>query len=108
MHPPPSASRDLKHGRDVAIKVLRPAVALALGRERFLREIEIAARLHHPQIAALYDSGDADGALYYVMPYESGSSLRHRLASQGQLSPGEVALILRDVCDALAYAHARE
>ncbi len=61
-------ARDLKHDRDVAVKVLRPELAAALGSERFLREIEIAAKLHHPHILALHDSGEADGFLYYVMP----------------------------------------
>src|SRR3989442_13393883 len=70
---------DLKHHRQVAIKVLNPELAAALGPERFLREIEIAARLKHPHIPALHDSGDADGFLYYVMPYVEGESLRQRL-----------------------------
>ncbi|HEY5063100.1 MAG TPA: protein kinase, partial [Gemmatimonadaceae bacterium] len=100
-------ARDAKHGRDVAVKVVHPAVAATLGVERFLREIEIAAQLHHPHIVPLYDSGEAGGALYYVMPYEAESSLRERLARDGPLTPADVVLILRDVCDALAYAHAR-
>ena len=98
-------AHDLKHARDVAVKVLHPSVALVLGRERFLREIEIAAQLHHPHIVPLYDSGDAAGALYYVMPYEAGASLRRRLAEQGPLPIEDAVLVLRDVCDALAYAH---
>ena len=69
-------ARDVKHGRDVAVKIIRPELAAALGRERFLREIAIAAQLHHPHIVPLYDSGEADGLLYYVMPYESEHSLR--------------------------------
>jgi Tol biopolymer transport system component len=97
-------ARDLKHARDVAVKVVHPAVALVVGSERFLREIEIAAQLHHPHIVPLYDSGDADGSLYYVMPYEAGASLRQRLG-QGPLPLEDAVLILRDVCDALAYAH---
>ncbi len=100
-------AQDLKHGRDVAIKLVHPAVASAVGAERFLREIEIVAQLHHPHIVPLFDSGQADGRLYYVMPYEGGSSLRQRLARQGPLPLEDVLLILRDVCDALAYAHQR-
>src|SRR2546425_10955603 len=72
-------ARDLKHGRLVAVKVLRPELAAALGPDRFLREIEIAARLTHPHILPLYESGEADGVLYYVMPYVEGESLRDRL-----------------------------
>ena len=70
---------DLKHRRRVAIKVLRPDVAAAIGPERFLREVAISAQLNHPHIVALYDSGEAGGFLYYVMPYVAGESLRHRL-----------------------------
>jgi serine/threonine protein kinase len=98
-------ARDLRHERDVAVKVVRPEVAAALGRERFLREIAIAARLHHPNIVPLYDSGEADGFLYYVMPYESGLSLRDRLTRDGRLPVDDAVLILRDLCEALAYAH---
>jgi serine/threonine protein kinase/Tol biopolymer transport system component len=98
-------ARDLKHGRDVAVKVLRPRLAARLGRERYLREIEIAAQLHHPHIVPLYDSGEADDLLYYVMPYEPGASLRERLAREGPLPVDEVVVILRDICDALGYAH---
>jgi Tol biopolymer transport system component len=100
-------AHDLKHGRDVAVKVVHPTVAATLGADRFLREIEIAAQLHHPHIVPLYDSGESGGALYYVMPYEPGLSLRHRLAKDGPLKPEDVAVILHDVCDALAFAHAR-
>ena len=70
---------DTKHHRKVAVKVIRPDLAASLGRERFLREIDIAARLQHPNIVPLYDSGDAEGVLYFVMPYEDGPSLRQRL-----------------------------
>jgi len=101
------AARDVKHGRDVAVKVLREEVAAALGRARFLREIEIVAQLRHPNIVPLYDSGEAGELLYYVMPYEAGHSLRHRLAHGGALPVDHVLVILRDVCDALAYAHAQ-
>src|SRR5256714_13790733 len=71
-------AQDLKHGRSVAIKVLRPELAAALGAERFLREIEIAARLTHPHILPLHDSGEAGGVLYYVMPFVAGGSPRGR------------------------------
>ena len=100
-------ARDLKHARDVAVKVVHPFIAAALGSARFLREIEIVAQLHHPHIVPLFDSGDADGALYYVMPFETGQSLRERLARDGALPIDDVVTVLRDVCDALAYAHAR-
>ena len=100
-------AHDVKHGRDVAVKVVRPELAEALGRERFLREIEIVAGLRHPHIVPLYDSGESDGSLYYVMPYEEGHSLRQRLDRDGQLSIRETIVILRDVCDAIAYAHGR-
>jgi len=98
-------AHDLKHARDVAVKVVHPVVASALGSARFLREIEIAARLRHPHIVPLFDSGEADGSLYYVMPYEPGASLRQRLTLHGPLPVEETVLILRDVCDALAHAH---
>ena len=78
-------AEDLKHHRKVAVKVLRPELAAALGPERFLREIEIAARLQHPHILPLLDSGEADGFLYYVMPYVEGESLRDRLTRGGEL-----------------------
>ena len=98
-------ARDLKHDRDVAVKVVRGELAAALGGGRFLREIRIAAHLRHPHIVPLYDSGDADGLLYYVMPYESGHSLRGRLRKDGPLPIDDAVAILRDVCDALAHAH---
>jgi serine/threonine protein kinase len=100
-------ARDLKHARDVAVKVVHPAVASVLGADRFLHEIEIVAQLQHPHIVPLYDSGEADGSLYYVMPYEEGSSLRLRLARDGPLPLDDAMLIMRDVCDALAHAHER-
>src|SRR6185295_19765252 len=79
--------------------------AASLGRDRFLREIEIAARLRHPNIVPLYDSGDAEGTLYFVMPYEEGPSLRSRLATAGPLPLPEAVNVLRDVARALQYAH---
>ncbi len=96
---------DAKHARRVAIKIIRSELAASLGRERFLREIGIAARLRHPNIVPLYDSGDADGVLYFVMPYEEGPSLRARLDTTAPLSVAERVGILRDVARALAYAH---
>jgi serine/threonine-protein kinase len=96
---------DLRHRRNVAVKVLRPELAATLGPDRFLREIEVAANLQHPHILPLFDSGEADGFLYYVMPYVDGESLRERLGRSGELSVPDAAKILRDVVDALAYAH---
>ena len=98
---------DLKHRRRVAIKVLRPELAAALGVERFLREIEIAAGLQHPRILPLYDSGEADGLLYYVMPLVEGESLGDRLAREKQLPLEEALRITREIASALSYAHAR-
>jgi serine/threonine-protein kinase len=98
-------AEDLKHARNVAVKVIRPELAAALGRDRFLGEIGIAARLRHPNIMPLFDSGDADGRLYFVMPYEEGPSLRRRLASSEQFSVAEALTVLRDLARALAYAH---
>jgi eukaryotic-like serine/threonine-protein kinase len=99
-------AQDLKHHRQVAVKVLRPDLAASLGADRFLREIEVAARLQHPHILPLHDSGEADDFLYYVMPYVDGESLRARLA-QGELPIPDAVRILSEVADALAYAHAR-
>jgi tetratricopeptide (TPR) repeat protein len=101
-------AEDLKHRRQVALKVLKPELAAVLGPERFRREIEIAAQLQHPHILPLHDSGEVGGLLYYVMPYVEGDSLRDRLRREGRLSPTEVAHILHDVADALAHAHARD
>lgn len=100
-------AEDLKLHRKVALKVLRPELAAALGPERFLREIEIAAKLHHPHILPLHDSGEADGFLYYVMPYVEGESLRQRLAHEQRLTIDEVLTITNDVAAALAYAHSQ-
>lgn len=99
------AARDLRHGRSVAIKVLRPELGEAMGPERFLREIEVAARLNHPNILALHDSGEADGLLYFVMPFVEGPSLRDRLDHEGALPLEEATRIVREVGSALAYAH---
>ncbi len=100
-------AEDLRHGRKVAIKVLEPGLAAALGVERFLREIEIAAKLTHPHILPLHDSGEADGFLYYVMPYVDGESLRQRLSREKQPALPDATRILKEVVDALAYAHAQ-
>jgi serine/threonine protein kinase len=98
-------AEDLKHHRQVAIKVLTPEVAAAVGSERFLREIETVARLTHPHILGLYDSGDAEGLLYYVMPYVEGESLRQRLTREKQLPVDDALRIAREVADALSHAH---
>ncbi len=98
-------ARDIKHARDVAVKVIHPALASASGSDRFLHEIRVVASLHHPHIVPLFDSGNVDGALYYVMPYETGPSLRQRLSRDGALPLDDAVIILRDVCDALAHAH---
>nr|MDQ3081889.1 serine/threonine protein kinase [Gemmatimonadota bacterium] len=98
-------AEDLKHDRRVAIKVLAPEVAAALGPQRFLREIQIAAVLAHPHILPLHDSGEADGLVFYVMPYVEGETLRDRLRREPQLPIGEAIQVTREVADALAYAH---
>jgi len=98
---------DVRHARQVAVKVLRPELSATLGPDRFLQEIRIAANLQHPHILAVHDSGDAQGFLYYVMPYIEGPSLREKLAKHGELPVAEAVRILRDVADGLAAAHAR-
>src|ERR687889_1860005 len=98
-------AEDLRHGRKVAIKVLLPGLGQAYEPQRFLREIRIAARLSHPQILPVHDSGECDGLLYFVMPYAGCESLRDRVAREGRM-PVDVALrITRAVANALAYAH---
>src|SRR5881409_1669024 len=101
-------ARDPRHDRAVAIKVLRHEIAAALGAERFLREIQIAAKLHHPHILPLYDSGAAADLLYYVMPYVEGESLRQRLDRETQLPLDDALAITRQVAGALAYAHSHD
>jgi len=101
-------ARDPRHDRAVAIKVLRHEIAAALGAERFLREIQIAAKLHHPHILPLYDSGAAGDLLYYVMPYVEGESLRQRLDRETQLPLDDALAITRQVAGALAYAHSHD
>lgn len=98
-------AEDLKHRRKVAIKVLREDLAASLGAGRFLREIEIAAQLQHPNILPLLDSGDASGFLFYVMPYVTGPSLRERIAREGELPVHEAVRLIAEVVDALAHAH---
>ena len=98
-------AEDLKHHRKVAIKVLHPELTASLGAERFLQEIEIVAGLQHPHILPLYDSGEADGLLYYVMPFATGESLRQRLDREGQLAVDEAVRIAVEVADGLDYAH---
>jgi serine/threonine protein kinase/tetratricopeptide (TPR) repeat protein len=98
-------AQDLKHGRPVALKVLHPELAASLGSERFLREIQIAARLQHPHILPLYDSGEANTLLYYVMPFVEGESLRDRLTREKQLPIEDAVKVGRDVAAALDYAH---
>ena len=98
-------ARDRKHDRDVAVKVLRPDLAASLGTDRFLKEIEIAARLSHPHIVALFDSGESRGFLYYVMPFVDGESLRGVLRRSAPLTVSATIAITRQVADALGYAH---
>src|SRR5215213_11622698 len=98
-------AHDIKHDRDVAIKVLHPELGAALGGERFLTEIRTTARLQHPHILPLLDSGEADGLLYYVMPLVTGETLRARLERETQLPVDDSLRIAREVADALGYAH---
>jgi serine/threonine-protein kinase len=98
-------ARDLKHDRSVALKVLHPELAATLGPERFLREIHLTARLDHPHILPVFDSGEAAGFLWYTMPYVEGESLRERLRHESQLSIEEAVWIAREVAEALDYAH---
>ncbi len=100
-------AEDLKHHRQVAIKVLRPELAATLGAERFLREIEMAARLQHPHIVPVYDSGAADGLLYYVMPFVEGESLRDLLTRNTRVPLARAAVIVGEAASGLAYAHAQ-
>ena len=98
-------AHDLKHDRDVAVKVLHPELAESVGRPRFLREIQLAAKLSHPHILPLFDSGEAGGFLYYVMPNVAGQSLRDRLEQERQLPVEEAVRITTEVAGALDYAH---
>lgn len=98
-------AQDLKHEREVALKVLRPELGAAIGPERFLREMRITARLTHPHILPLHDSGEVDGFLFYTMPYVDGESLRDRLNRDKQLPIEETLRLVREVADALNFAH---
>ena len=98
-------AQDSKHDRVVALKVLHPDLAASLGPDRFLREIKLAARLNHPHILPLFDSGSADGMLYYVMPYVEGESLRERLDRDGKLPIDEAIRFAQGIASALDYAH---
>jgi serine/threonine-protein kinase len=101
-------AEDTALGTEVAIKVLRPEIAASIGHDRFLREIRILGRLHHPNILPLLDSREADGILYFVMPYVAGSSLQRRLARAGPLPVADVASIARDIAAALDHAHEQD
>jgi len=98
-------AEDLKHKRKVALKVLRPELAAVLGAERFVQEITTTASLQHPHILPLFDSGQADGFLYYVMPFIDGETLREKLNRETQLGIDEAVKITTEVADALDYAH---
>ncbi|MBA3557413.1 MAG: protein kinase [Gemmatimonadaceae bacterium] len=100
-------AQDVKHERPVAIKVMLPEVVGEDGAERFKREIQLAARLSHPHILTVFDSGDADGLFFYVMPYVEGESLRDAIAAQRQLGIVEAVAFTRQVAEALDYAHAQ-
>ena len=98
---------DVRHDRRVAVKVLRSELAASIGADRFLREIKVAATLQHPNILGLFDSGEASGLLYYVMPFVEGESLRDRLNREQQLPLHDAIQIVREAAEALAYAHER-
>src|SRR5881397_2157345 len=98
-------AQEVRLGRQVVVKVLPPALAAGVSADRFEREIQLAARLQHPHIVPLLTAGSAGDLLYYVMPHIEGESLRARLAHEHELPIGDAVRILRDVCDALAYAH---
>jgi tetratricopeptide (TPR) repeat protein len=100
-------AQDLRHKRQVALKALLPDIAVLLGPDRFLREIEITAQLQHPNIVPVHDSGNVEGTLFYVMPYVEGESLRDRLNRSKQLLLDDVVQLVREVADALRYAHGR-
>jgi serine/threonine protein kinase len=98
-------ARDLRHGRDVALKVLHPDLGSALGPERFQREIRLAARLQHPHILTVLDSGESAGRLWFTMPFVEGESLRDRLARERQLPIADAVRIATQAAQALQYAH---
>ena len=98
-------AEDIKHNRKVALKVLKPELAAVVGAERFLTEIKVTANLNHPHILPLHDSGEADGFLFYVMPYLEGESLRDRIDREKQLPVDEAVRIATAVANALDHAH---
>src|SRR5256885_4734918 len=98
-------ARDLRHERPVAVKVLNPELGAVLGAERFLSEIRVTANLQHPNLLPLFDSGEADGLLYYVMPFVEGETLRARLEREKQLAVDDAVRIAVAVANALYYAH---
>jgi serine/threonine protein kinase len=98
-------AHDLKHDRDVALKVLRPDLAAVLGRERFLAEIRLTAKLDHPHILTLIDSGESSGLLWYVLPFIRGESLRQKLQREKQLPLHEALAITKQIAGAMEYAH---
>ncbi|MEX2153875.1 MAG: serine/threonine-protein kinase, partial [Gemmatimonadaceae bacterium] len=98
-------ARDVRHARNVAVKVLNPELGAVLGVERFLSEIQVTANLQHPHLLPLFDSGEADGLLFYVMPYIEGESLRARLQREKQLPIDEAIHLATAVASALHYAH---
>jgi eukaryotic-like serine/threonine-protein kinase len=98
-------AEDLKHKRRVALKVLKPELAAVLGADRFVQEITTTAALQHPHILPLFDSGEADGFLFYVMPFIDGETLRSKLDRETQLGVEEAVRLACDVADALDYAH---
>lgn len=100
-------ARDLRHHREVALKVLRPELTAVLGAERFLAEIRLTARLDHPHILTLIDSGEADGLLFYVLPYVRGESLRARIDREKQLPVAEAVRLMQQAASALSFAHAQ-
>src|SRR5256714_6890156 len=98
-------ARDIKHGRNVALKVLNPELGAVLGVDRFLSEIKVTANLQHPNLLPLFDSGEVDGLLFYVMPYIDGESLRGRIEREKQLPVDDALHIAASVASALDYAH---
>ena len=98
-------AHDIKHGRKVAIKIMREDLAAEIGAERFLAEIRTTANLQHPHILPLHDSGALDGVLYYVMPFIEGETLRDRIAREGRLAIADAIAVTREVADALDCAH---
>src|SRR5262245_33741699 len=100
-------AEDIRHRRKVAVKALHPELSAVIGSERFLKEIELTASLQHPHILPLFDSGSADGQLYYVMPFVDGETLRTRVERERHLPIPDAVRIAREVADALSYAHGR-